>query len=110
MTEVQGTGKVNGKPVEEGAIDFEPVDGLTPTGGGIITNGQYSAKVPVGLMKVSIKSFKPGPSRKEYENDPNSRMISIKVQELPAKYNTETELQYEVKPGVNEKDWDLQTN
>ena len=52
--EVSGTVKLGGNPVKAGGITFTPVDGKTATAGGEIKDGRYSARVPVGLMKVSI--------------------------------------------------------
>jgi hypothetical protein len=104
--EVKGTVKVDGKLVEEGAIGFSPVDGKTATAGGMIKDGQYAVKVPVGLMKVSISMPKVVGHKKIYPT-PNSPTMPVTVEGLPARYNEKTELQFEVKAGLNEKDYDL---
>jgi hypothetical protein len=106
MPTVSGTIKVDGQPVEEGAIRFTPADGMTQTTGGEIKNGKYSVRVPVGTMKVSISAPKVVGKKKIY-NTPNSPVMPITVEAIPARYNEKTELTLEVK-GATQKDWDLQ--
>jgi len=105
--EVSGTISYGGKPVEEGAITFTPIDGKGRTGGGEIKDGQYTAKgVAVGRMKVSITNAKVYGYKKLYDT-PDSPKQALKRNEIPEKYNEKTELEYEVKPGKNEKNWEL---
>src|SRR5262245_26830212 len=105
--EVRGTIKFDGQPVKEGAITFKPVDGKTGTAGGQIKDGRYTARVPLGEMKVEISAPKVVRMKKLYDT-PNSPEAPVTEEVLPAKYNTQTELRLEVKPGLNEKDFDLQ--
>ena len=109
MAEVKGTVTFEGKPVEEGAIRFEAVDGKSPTAGGTIKDGQYSAKVPVGAMKVAISGSKGTGKKKKLYDTPDSPEMEEKIPLLPPKYAdySKTELTFEVKRGVNEKSWDL---
>jgi hypothetical protein len=104
--QVSGTVKVDGQPVEAGAIQFIPADGKTPTSGGEIKDGRYSVKVPVGVMKVSISAPKVVGKKKIYPT-PNSPEMPITKEALPERYNEQTELTLDVKRGKNEKDWDL---
>lgn len=106
--EVNGSVKVDGQPVEEGAITFIPVDGKTTTAGGSIKSGHYSAKVPVGVMKVEIRKPKITGYKKLYPT-PDSQTRPVTEESLPAKYNEKTQLQLDVKPGANTKDWELQS-
>ena len=105
---VSGSVTLNGQPVETGAITFVPVDGKTPTAGGEIKDGRYSVKVPVGTMKVSISAPKVVGKKKIYPT-PQSPEMPITKEALPARYNDQTELRLDVKPGANQKDWDLQS-
>ena len=110
MADVGGTVKYEGLPIDEGTIAFYPADGKGPSAGGPIKNGQYSAKAPLGNMKVTVSWPKgTGVKRKLYENDPKSAEIELKNESLPGKYTspTTTELTFEVKSGSNNKDWDL---
>jgi hypothetical protein len=107
--EVKGTAHFDGQPIEDGSISFFPIDGKSSTSGGIIKNGVYSVKVPQGVMKVAITWQKEtGEKKKLYDTD-DSPVMSKKAQALPEKYASRenTELECEVKPGVNVKDWDL---
>ena len=108
MGEVTGTVKVDGEPIPEGAILFIPVDGKGGTAGDKIQDGHYSAKVQVGAMKVSISKLKFLRKKKLY-NKPGAPEYTQNMEGLPAKYNEKTELRFDVKPGVNQKDWDLQS-
>jgi hypothetical protein len=108
MGEVSGTVKVDGEPLKTGAILFVPVDGKTQTAGGTIDGGSYSVKVPVSVMKVSITAPKVVGYKKLY-NTPDSPKMPLTAEALPAKYNERTELQLDVKPGTNAKDWELKS-
>jgi hypothetical protein len=105
--EVSGTVTLGGTPVQAGAITFIPVDGKTGTAGGAIKEGRYSARVPVGLMKVSISVPKVVRMKKLY-NTPNSPEMPWTDESAPARYNAKTELRFEVAPGANEKDFALE--
>jgi hypothetical protein len=106
--EVSGTVTLNGHPVEEGAITFIPADGQGPTTGGVIKGGQYAVKkVPLGLMKVSISKPRVVGQKALYPG-PNSPKQDVTAEDLPAKYNEQTELTFEVKPGSNTKDFPLE--
>ena len=104
MGKVHGTVKVDGQPVKAGAISFYPKDGKSKTTGGEIKDGQYSVEVPVGAMKVSISE--PMGTGKKKERYPG-QWIELKEEGLPERYNIQSELELEVKPGDNPKDWDL---
>jgi hypothetical protein len=106
--QVSGTVKVDGEPLKTGAITFIPVDGKTQTAGGNIDNGRYSVKVPVSVMKVAINAPKIVGYKKLYPT-PDSETRPLTKEALPAKYNEQTELQLDVKPGPNAKDWDLKS-
>lgn len=109
MGQVKGTVKYNGKLIEDGWIRFEPADGKTQPAADKIKDGEYSLKVPVGNMKVIVSSSKVVGKKKLYANDPNSPEQDLTEEVLPEKYSDmmKTELRFEVKPGLNPKDWDL---
>jgi len=107
---VHGTVKVDGQPVKAGAISFYPKDGKAKTTGGEIKDGHYSVEVPVGVMKVSISEPKgTGKKKKLYAGKADSPEVELKEEGLPERYNIQSELELEVKPGDNPKDWDLKT-
>jgi hypothetical protein len=108
MADVTGTVTVDGKPVEKGSIGFIPADGKSQTAGASIQNGKYSARVPIGNSKIEIRVPKVVGKKKLYDT-PDSPVQDLLEEVLPEKYNKETELTFEVKPGSNEKNWDLST-
>jgi hypothetical protein len=107
-SEVKGTVSVDGVPVTNGAINFLPADGMTKTTGGKIKDGKYLVQVPIGEMKVAIYAPVFSHKQKLYDT-PDSRERDVFIESLPEKYNRETELQLDVKPGGMEKDFELTT-
>jgi hypothetical protein len=107
--EVSGTIRLNGEPLATGTISFVPMEGTTgPSSGGHIIDGEYHVPgqngVAVGKNRVSILSVvktgrKIGDLRGESEDE--------KVQVVPRKYNTESEVICTVQPGSNRLDFDL---
>ena len=104
---VSGTVWVDDEPVEDGSINFIPADGQSQTAGGVIKDGKYSVKVPVGLMKVEIRAPKTIGHKKIYPDQPNSPVRPVREERLAERYNLKTELTFEVRPGDNEKDFRL---
>ena len=105
--EVSGTVIVDGEPAN-GSIGFIPVDGLSSTSGAAIKDGKYTAIVPLGEMKVQIRANKKVGETRIY-NTPDSPIQTILAEVLPPKYNDETELRLDVKPGKNQQDYDLKS-
>lgn len=107
--DVSGVVSVDGQPVEKGNISLFPADGKGPSVGGDIVNGKYEvSKAPVGTVKVQIRVPKVTGKKKLYDT-PDSPTRDTFSESLPKKYNDNTELTYDVKPGKNIKDWDLST-
>jgi hypothetical protein len=105
------SGKVTfqGKPLDAGEIEFSPL-GQEPTQSGTtIKNGVYNLStehgLPPGTYRVMISSMKGGWTAEAREaGRPRTRA----VEQLPAKYNTKSELTVEVKKGgANRFDFDL---
>ena len=98
--------KYDGEAVTEGTITFFPTGGTGGTAGGPIKDGKYSVtKVPVGTAKVSITGSKFQKMKDLYGK--GGPQMAMTTNPLPPKYNDKTELTYDVKPGANEKDFDL---
>jgi hypothetical protein len=83
-----------------------PAGGQTASADSIITDGKFSANVPPGEKKISISAPKVTGQRRVYET-PDSPMIDIVQELLPAKYNVQTELTLTVSAGSQEKDFPL---
>ena len=105
---VEGEVTLDGEPAKTGAISFYPVDNVgTPVGGGI-QDGQYSVQVPFGEKKVQVRVSKVIGKQRLYDTA-DSPIKEVMTEALPPKYNSETELRLNVKPGENRQDYDLTT-
>jgi hypothetical protein len=100
---VSGTVTFEGKPLDQGAIQFLPFGaGPTESGAGI-KDGKYSIPAANGLSpgryKVTVFSYdETGPKvpREEIPGDPGGMQFKERI---PARYNTETTLTAEVVAG-----------
>jgi hypothetical protein len=105
---VSGTVTLDGQPLASGLIRFVPVDGQTPTAEATITDGEFSAEVPIGEKRISISAPKVVGKRPAYQT-PNSPMIEIVEELLPARYNMTSELKLNVKGGRQTEDFKLES-
>jgi hypothetical protein len=104
--EVSGSATFDGTPIAEWQIAFVPLKGGGKGGGGTITAGQYSAKVPPGKYKVQItanKKMKLPPGEVGMEGAKEEVR-----QYIPEKFNTQTELSTDV-PGSSPLDFNLKS-
>jgi hypothetical protein len=108
ITAVTGSVSIDGQPVKSGSIAFFPIDEKSPTTGASIADGQYTAQVPLGAAKVQIRVAKKVGEKKLY-NTADSPVQPIMKETLPARYNDDTELQLDVKPGNTVKNFELAT-
>ena len=109
MGTVTGKVTINGAAPPDGSISFFPVDGKSATAGTTITNGEYTAKVPLGKVTIQIRVSKQVGQKRLYPT-PDSPVQPIMAEVLPPKYNDRTELTMDVVKGTNERDFDLKTN
>ena len=105
---VSGTVTLDGQPLQSGLIRFVPVDGQTPTAEATITDGEFSAEVPVGEKQVSISAPKIVGKRKVYET-PDAPSIDIVAELLPARYNVTSELTLNVTGGRQDAEFKLES-
>jgi hypothetical protein len=107
--EVSGQVTLDGKPLEEGVVRFAPVDGKTPTASALIAGGKFSEKVPVGKHRVEIsaprlpKGFNSSKELKRGTVDEGPALEEL----IPARYNAQSKLETEVKPGRNDIKFEL---
>lgn len=74
LVEVSGTVTVDGEPVPQGTVTFVSADGSTPTGGGVIQDGAYTAKTPPGEKVVLVLGTKVVGQEQVLEGVPDSGM------------------------------------
>jgi hypothetical protein len=87
--EVQVSGKVSidGEPIGKGTISFVAADGATPTGGGVIKDGDYTATVPPGEKIVMVVGNKLIGQEPEFPDMPDSPMRDKYEMITPEAYN-----------------------
>jgi hypothetical protein len=106
-------GKVayQGQPVADGEIRFTPIKGTTgPLSVAKIVDGQYRADrlggVPVATQRVEVLAYRADPRYKGQEKNKPPMFSAAewppKVQYLPEKYNTKSELEAVVEAGGGE--------
>ena len=107
-TTITGEVTLDGEPLQQGLITFVPVDGKTPNAAVAIKGGKYRLDAPSGPMRVQINSSRVKGKRKAYDT-PDSPLIDVLEERVPARYNATTELTAEVKTGENVFDWPLKS-
>ena len=100
---VTGNVTLDGQPVEGGIIRFVPADGNSQPADSPITGGAYSVTMQTGEKKVEIY-WAPSSGKAA---DTASQGAEPIVQRIPAKYNAQTTLTYEIVKGKQTKDFAL---
>ena len=106
---VSGTITVDGQLAETGAISFIPLDGRSTTSGGVIKDGKYTVEASVAKVRVEIRVPKVVGEKKIYDT-PDSPVQKLMDESLPAKFNDESELTYDIPSGKSTKDFSLSTS
>jgi len=114
MADVSGTVRLNGKLVDEGAIQFIPADGASgPSAGAIIKNGHYHIDrkngAMVGKNRVELRAFTETGNTVQDPMAPQGIKTAERVPAFPPEFNDQTTLTREVKSGSNTIDFDIQT-
>jgi hypothetical protein len=110
--DVSGKVLLGGKPIEEGAITFIPVEGTRGPGtGAIIRDGKYhipaSKGVVVGKNRVELRAFRSSGRKMQ---DPTARrgtLTDVRVPAFGPEYNDQSTLVREVHRGSNTLDFDI---
>lgn len=95
LYKIDGTVTWEGKPVPEGDVAIIPVETGGTSGGGKIVDGKFSVQVSSGRKKIEITAMRDVPG-KFSEVNPGEK-VQIREQYLPAKYNSASELELNVK-------------
>lgn len=103
---VTGQVQLDGTPVEMGQIFFEPLDGNSPVGVGVIDHGSFRIDCIPGSYKVVITGTRKIPGAPPISNIPGEE-IEARESIIPKKYNRETTLQQEVVAGKQTIDFSL---
>jgi len=95
---------VDGQPLEKGVISFVPAGSKGAPIAADIQGGKYAVQAVAGPKLVQISAPIVTGRRPEY-NGPYAPLVEITVESLPVKYNSESELSFEIKRGASAKDW-----
>ena len=111
---VSGTVTVDGAPVQEGNVNFQPVAQSTTSAGAVISNGTYSVPQEGGLLpgkyRVEIYAPVPGTGGTLAEGALPGEELPEAEELIPPEWNTKSEQTIEVKPeGPFEFDFDIKT-
>ncbi len=110
--EISGTVTLKGQPLDEGFIEFHPLDRsmdhLVTKMGAMITDGKYAIRKDEGLVpgkyRVIISSGDKSVPQSD-EGGPGPKNIFSK-ERIPAEYNVQTKQEVEVTPaGPNQFDY-----
>ncbi len=108
LGEVSGTITLDGEPLKHAVITFQPTGGR-PAYGKTGEDGKYTmmytgsqAGATVGMNTVTITN---GGEKRDEETG----KVWFQKEEVPAKYNSKTTLEYDVKAGSQTHDFELTT-
>ncbi|TWT35280.1 hypothetical protein KOR34_01680 [Posidoniimonas corsicana] len=105
LSVVSGVVTVDGQPAERGAISIIPLQDDSRRAGVEIQAGRYELRAPRGPAKVVIRV--PRVIGQAPSNDPNRAPRPIMEESLPARFNSNSELEIDVQPGASVHNFDL---
>jgi hypothetical protein len=101
---------LDGKPVTSGAITFIKQGSGLAREGAVITDGSFHANLPPGSYKLELNAQKVIGKRKQKGFDGKDEEVEIAEEAFPPRYNTQSELLQEIKPGPSTLKLDLKTS
>lgn len=102
---VTGTVTFDGKPVEEGRVQFREVGGEQRSFSGLIENGAYAIETAPGAMRVEVRASRLIPGKFD-ESNPGEKEPMGEMY-IPEKYNSRSELTADVPAGGSAIDFAL---
>lgn len=107
MAYVEGTVTVDGEPIEGVEITFEPQEpGGAPSLGITDSSGHYEAMFTADRKGAQIGKHTVRISATQYDENTNETVLA----EIPPEYGDESTLEFEVEPGKNTFDVDVETS
>jgi hypothetical protein len=108
-SDVTGTVTLDGQPVAAGSITFVSQGGELRREGAVIQDGKFQASLPPGKYKIELNAQKVVGKRTQVGMDGKNEEVEITEELFPERYNTQTELSEEIKPGQNTLKLDLKS-
>lgn len=99
---IEGVVTLDGRPLPSGSITFVPLEGtVSPTAGGEIVDGTFSIAAKGGTFagKFRVEIAAKRPNGQKIAHPGFGELVDEYEQYLPSRYNTDSELQVEVKVG-----------
>jgi hypothetical protein len=111
---VAGEVKLDGNPIEQGSILFAPIDGTQGVAvGGSIQNGHFrlsGEKGPsLGWNRVEIRAPRKTGKKVPRGLGATGEMVEEEVEAVAPRFNSQSTLKVEVKPGGNTANLDVRT-
>jgi hypothetical protein len=103
---VEGVVTLDGKPLPDAMVQFQPESGR-PSVGMTDTGGHYELQYTADAAGAALGRHTVRISTGGKRMNAETGEIKEYPERVPAKYNTNTELTVEVKPGGNELNFDL---
>lgn len=103
---ISGTVTMDGQPLKEGLIRFEPTGPNAHPVDVPITDGKYTATLAPGEAKVSIRANKVIGKTKMYDT-PDSPTVDKVVELIDPQFNDTSTLRHTVTSGQQSKDWEV---
>jgi len=93
--EVSGSVTIDGKPLPDGEIIFEPADGVKTPAAAKVKDGVYTVMVLPGSKKVKVTASRPPKKRDPVLGD------AAREPSIGPEFNDRTTLTFDVQPGIN---------
>jgi hypothetical protein len=97
---VKGRVTLDGRPLPNAVVQFQPDEGKRPSGGGTDENGEYEL-----YYKRAVVGARVGQHTVRILTSANDPLAPV----IPQRYNKQSELRREVKSGNNKFDFELTT-
>src|SRR5262249_17956017 len=102
--------RFKGQPLDQGTIQFLPMDGQATTSGGVIADGKYAVAKKDGLKpgKYQVVISSGDPKVHASPDELPGAPFPVAKERIPKEYNTQTKQVVEVKAGgPNTFDFDI---
>jgi hypothetical protein len=108
---VTGTVTFDGQPVASGMVTFVNDEvGKLVREGAVINQGTFETHLPPGRYKLELNAQKVIGKRKQKGFDGKDEEVELTDELFPARYNAQTELSEEIKPGSNTIKLDIKSS
>ena len=105
---VSGTITLEGEPLPNAKVLFQPGPGGSPSEGRTDSNGKYELQYGIDKPGALVGEHVVRITTYQLERETADGPLILTKESVPAKYNEQSELTREVKPGHNELNFELE--